>query len=181
MSGLSAFLLSACWLLFQSCTMIRELFLTFFKACTLHNIFNHTTYGFFANWLTFYPNMSSFIPFDTEGEGRRDQIIADWVTFARRTEQPDTFLCQLRTCVVGNPRNPRPQSGVKGHYIEEISASRVLESNFFAFHSIPSSSVNGILYRIRWKTCIPVHLNACLLKPSSLQDCRARSLRHPCF
>ena len=66
--------------------MICELFLTFFKASTLHNSFNHIAYGVLALWLTFEPNVviQFSVPFDTELERTRP-LVAYLVIFARRT------------------------------------------------------------------------------------------------
>ena len=54
-------------------TVIRELFVTFFKASTRHNCFHHVATGFFAHWLSFEPDVviQSSVSFDTKVEWTR--------------------------------------------------------------------------------------------------------------
>ena len=96
--------------------------------------------------MTFPPDICilSFILFDTKVEGRKEQIIADSVIFARRTawrEQPDTFFRQLGTCVIGKPRNTRPKNAVK------VWSRVILETIFSAFHSISSSVKHRAMFK----------------------------------
>ena len=54
-------------------TVIRELFVTFFKASTRHNCFHHVATGVFAHWLSFEPDVviQSSVSFDTKVEWSR--------------------------------------------------------------------------------------------------------------
>ena len=56
-----------------SWTVIRELFVTFFKASTRHNCFHHVATGGFYHWLSFEPDVviQSSVSFDTKVEWNR--------------------------------------------------------------------------------------------------------------
>ena len=56
-----------------SCTVIREFFVTFFKANTRHNCFHHLATGVFAHWLSFEPDVviQSSVSFDAKVEWTR--------------------------------------------------------------------------------------------------------------
>ena len=99
---------NVCFLQLADCclsfTVIRKLFVPFFKTNTRHNRFYHVTNStVFAHWLSFEPEVAiqSSVSFDTEVERTRPSHVL-WSSLAVWREQPDTFLLQHRTYVAEN-------------------------------------------------------------------------------
>ena len=88
-----------------SCTMIRKLFSTFFKASTSYGYFHYVSYGIFAHWFSLDQMFKFSVSFATEVEKktdhRMDVLIEVFAPQKTQREQQITYMTWNPCCYHG--------------------------------------------------------------------------------